>query len=203
MICYGLTGKTGAGKSTVAAWLRAKGWYVIDGDLLARQIMLPGSPVLKSLADTFGADLLLPDGNLDRKGLVQRLHETAHGVETLNALTHPAIDRLVQQEIKKAEDEGYTHCVFDAAALLESPSKARCSKVIVVTAPPQIRLQRILQRDGLTPAQAEARMQMQKDDAWYLSQADIVIRNYPPYELEEELSGVIPCKNEDENPAAD
>ena len=196
MICYGLTGKTGAGKSTAAAWLRDRGWYVIDGDVLARQIMLPGSPVLRGITDTFGEDLILPDGNLDRKGLVQRLRSTENGVELLNALTHPAIDLLVQQEIAKAENAGYTHCVFDAAALLESPSKARCQKIMVVTAPPEIRLQRILARDGLTEAQANARMAMQKDDAWYLSQADYIIRNYPPYELEDELSKVIACPDE-------
>ena len=180
MICYGLTGKTGAGKSTAAAWLRDKGWYVIDGDLLAREIMLPGSPVLRRIADAFGEDLLLPDGNLDRKGLVQRLRGTENGVALLNA---------------------YTHCVFDAAALLESPSKARCQKIIVVTAPPEIRLQRILSRDGLSEAQANARMAMQKDDEWYLSQADYIIRNYPPYTLEDELSKVIACPdaNTDEN----
>lgn len=201
MICYGLTGKTGAGKSTAANWLRDKGWYVIDGDLLAREIMLPGSPVLRRIADTFGEDLLLPDGSLDRKGLVQRLRDTENGVALLNALTHPAIDALVQRETEKAKDAGYTHCVFDAAALLESPSRARCQKIIVVTAPPEIRLQRIISRDGLSEAQANARMAMQKDDEWYLSQADFIIRNYPPYTLEEELSKVIACPdaNTDEN----
>lgn len=199
MICYGLTGKTGAGKSTAANWLRDRGWYVIDGDLLAREIMLPGSPVLRQIADAFGGDLLLPDGSLDRKGLVQRLRETPDGVNLLNALTHPAIDTLVQRETEKAKDAGYTRCVFDAAALLESPSKARCQKIIVVTAPPEIRLQRILSRDNLTEAQAQARMAMQKDDEWYLSQADFIIRNYPPYELEEELSKVITCPDEDAN----
>ena len=202
MICYGLTGKTGAGKSTVAAWLRDRGWYVIDGDVLAREIVVPGSPVLERLTATFGADILQPDGALDRKALVDRLHDLPCGVETLNAITHPAIDALVEAELEAAEQAGYTHCVFDAAALLESPSKARCDKIIVVTAPEDVRLQRILARDGLTTGQALSRMAMQKNDDWYLSQADIVIRNYPPYTLEEELSNqVIPWQTEtpDEN----
>ena len=89
--------------------------------------------------------------------------------------------------------------MFDAAALLESPTKARCSKIIVVTAPPEIRRQRILSRDGLTEAQADERMQMQKEDDWYLSQADVIIRNYPPYLLEDELAKVIPCPDENQN----
>ena len=200
MILYGLTGKTGAGKSTVSAMLRERGWYVIDGDVLARQIVSPGSPVLRQLAAAFGGDILRGDGTLDRKALVDRLHETPDGVETLNAITHPAIDALAQAELEKAEEAGYTRCVFDAAALLESPSKARCDKIIVVTAPEEDRLRRILVRDELTEAQARARMAMQKDDDWYLSQADIVLRNYPPYSLEQELlDQVIACEDENEN----
>ena len=190
MICYGLTGKTGAGKSTVAALLREKGWYVIDGDLLARKVTEPGSPVLDQLAAAFGGDLLREDGTLDRRALVRRLHEVPDGVETLNAITHPAIDALVQRELEAAEREGYDRCVFDAAALLESPSRGRCDKIIVVTAPEDVRLQRILQRDGLSEAQARDRMRMQKDDAWYFSQADDVIRNYPPFLLEDEVSRI-------------
>ena len=200
MILYGLTGKTGAGKSTVSAMLRERGWYVIDGDVLARQIVSPGSPVLRQLAAAFGGDILRGDDTLDRKALVDRLHETPDGVETLNAITHPAIDALAQAELEKAEEAGYTRCVFDAAALLESPSKARCDKIIVVTAPEEDRLRRILVRDELTEAQARARMAMQKDDDWYLSQADIVLRNYPPYSLEQELlDQVIACEDENEN----
>ena len=190
MICYGLTGKTGAGKSTVAALLRSRGWYVIDGDLLAREIVEPGSPVLLQLCEAFGGDLLREDGTLDRRALVRRLHEVPNGVDTLNAITHPAIDALVQRELEAAERAGYDRCVFDAAALLESPSRSRCDKIIVVTAPEDVRLQRILQRDGLSEAQARDRMRMQKDDAWYFSQADDVIRNYPPFLLEDEVSRI-------------
>ena len=187
MNLFGLTGKTGAGKSTAAALLAERGWFVIDGDVLARQVTEPGSPVLQTLAEAFGADILLPDGSLDRKALVRKVNALPNGKQTLDAITHPAIDALVRKELQAAEANGCTHCVFDAAALLESPSKALCDKIIVVHAPEEIRLARILARDGLSEADAHARMQMQKDDDYYLSQADVILKNYPPFSLEDEL----------------
>ncbi|MBQ7598788.1 MAG: dephospho-CoA kinase [Clostridia bacterium] len=187
MKIYGLTGKTGAGKSTAAALLREKGWYVIDGDVLARQVTQKGSPVLQTLASVFGADILLPDGSLDRKALVRKVNARADGKQQLDAITHPAIDALLRAEVQKAQNAGFTRCVFDAAALLESPSKALCEKIIVVTAPESVRLQRIRSRDGLSEEDARARMRMQKEDDYYLSQADIIIENNTPNALEAAL----------------
>ena len=187
MKIYGLTGKTGAGKSTVASLLQERGWYIIDGDVLAREVTGIGSPVLQSLAEGFGADILREDGSLDRKALVRKVNARPDGKTLLDSITHPAIDTLVRREVQNARTKGFSHCVFDAAALLESPSKALCSKIIVVTAPENVRLARILARDQLTEADARARMRMQKDDDYYLSQADIILRNYPPYSLEDEL----------------
>ena len=184
MKIYGLTGKTGAGKSTAAALLREKGWYVIDGDVLARQVTQTGSPVLQKLSAVFGADILLPDGSLDRKALVRKVNTRSDGKQQLDSITHPAIDALLRAEVQKAQDAGFTRCVFDAAALLESPSKALCDKIIVVTAPEQIRLQHIRSRDGLSEEDARARMRMQKEDDYYLSQADIIIENNTPNALE-------------------
>ena len=184
MKIYGLTGKTGAGKSTAAALLREKGWYVIDGDVLARQVTQTGSPVLQKLSAVFGADILLPDGSLGRKALVRKVNTRSDGKQQLDSITHPAIDALLRAEVQKAQNAGFTRCVFDAAALLESPSKALCEKIIVVTAPEQIRLQRIRSRDGLSEEDARARMRMQKEDDYYLSQADIIIENNTPNALE-------------------
>ena len=184
MKIYGLTGKTGAGKSTAAALLREKGWYVIDGDVLARQVTQTGSPVLQKLSAVFGADILLPDGSLDRKALVRKVNTRSDGKQQLDSITHPAIDALLRAEVQKAQDAGFTRCVFDAAALLESPSKALCDKIIVVTAPEHVRLQRILSRDCLREEDARARMRMQKADDYYLSQADIIIENDTPNALE-------------------
>ena len=177
MRIFGLTGKTGSGKSTVAALLAEKGWFVIDGDALAREVTKSGSPVLQKLAEVFGGDILSESGELDRKELVRRVTAQPDGVDKLNAATHPAIDELMRRELQKGDEAGYTHCVIDAAALLESPSRALCEQIIVVTADEETRLARILSRDGLSSEQAKERMRMQKSDAYYASQADILLEN--------------------------
>ena len=187
MRVIGLTGKTGAGKSTVAEFLKGKGCFIIDGDKIARDILLPGEDALKELAAEFGEDIILPDGNADRKKLASRAFATPQATETLNAITHPRITARFIADIKRAEEEGFRAAVIDAAALLESDCKKLCSFFIVVTAPEDIRLERILRRDGITKEQALTRIRAQKDDEYYFSQADHVVRNYPPYELSSEL----------------
>lgn len=190
MTVWGLTGKSGSGKTTVAKLLEKKGFYVVDGDILARKAVEKGSPVLKKLADFFGEDIILPDGTLDRRKTAERAFSSPESTNKLNEITHGEIDRMFSLEIEKAEKAGYRNCLFDAAALLESPSKARCDKIIVVTAPVEIRLERILSRDGISQKEALRRINAQKDDEYYAGFADILIRNYPPFSLEEEISKI-------------
>lgn len=187
MTVWGLTGKSGSGKTTASKLLEKKGFYVVDGDILARKTTEKGSPVLKKLADFFGDDILLPDGTLDRRKTAERAFSTPENTKKLNEITHGEIDRLFSLEIEKAKKAGYENCLFDAAALLESPSKERCDKIIVVTAPLEVRLKRILARDSITEQEALRRINAQKDDEYYFRHADILIRNYPPFSLEEQL----------------
>ncbi len=185
MLTIGLTGKTGAGKSTVAAYLKEKGCYIIDGDVIARQITEKGSPVLLQLQKAFGEDILDENGELIRKRLAERAFYSRENTDLLNSITHPAIKKRCEDEIEKATKEGYTVCVIDAAALLDSSCKDLCQKIVVVTAPEEIRLKRILERDGITTEQAITRIKAQKSDEYYFSYADIIIRNYPPYDNDE------------------
>ena len=177
MLVTGLTGKTGAGKSTVASYLKEKGCFVIDGDLVAREIVMPSSPALKELAEAFGKDIILEDGSLDRKALAQKAFSSAEGTALLNRITHPHIKARFEELLAKASKEGFAVAVIDAAALLESDCKDLCEKIIGVHADEQIRLERILSRDRITYEQAMTRINGQKDDNYYLRQADIVIFN--------------------------
>ena len=187
MRVIGLTGKTGAGKSTVAAFLKKKGCFIIDGDKIARDILLPGEPAVKELSDTFGEDIILPDGSVDRKKLASRAFSSRENTDRLNSITHPRITERFIKERDTAERDGYKIAVIDAAALLESDCKRLCSFFVVVTAPEEIRLERILKRDGITREQALTRINAQKSDEYYFSQADYIVKNYPPYGIDDEL----------------
>lgn len=187
MKVYGLTGKTGAGKSTVAEKLEKMGFCVIDGDKIARSITEKGKPAISMLANEFGCDIIEDDGSLNRKLLASRAFKDRESTAKLNAITHPIIKTEFEKELRKAEEEGFSFAVIDAAALLESSCKDLCEKIIVVTAPEEIRLSRILLRDGITKEQALIRINAQFPDEYYNEKADILIRNYPPYEKEIEL----------------
>ena len=188
MTVYGLTGKTGAGKSTVAAFLKEKGFYIIDGDVIARHITDKGKPALKELSDFFGDDIINPDGTLDRRLLASKAFSSKENTEKLNEITHPHIYKDFLTEIEKAKKDGYKKAVIDAAALLESECKNLCEKIIVVTAPENLRFERILSRDGITEEEAKRRMSAQKDDEYYFSFADIIVKSYPPHSIEQQLS---------------
>ena len=187
MLTIGLTGKTGAGKSTVASYLKEKGCYIIDGDIIARQITEKGSDVLPLLQKAFGEDILDKKGCLIRKLLAERAFSSKENTALLNSITHPAIKKRCEKEMAFAESQGFRTAVIDAAAILESDCKDLCDKIVVVTAPEEIRLERILNRDSISLQQALTRINAQKDDDYYFSKAHIIIRNHPPYDTEEEF----------------
>lgn len=191
MTVYGLTGKTGAGKSTVAAFLKEKGFYIIDGDVIARHITDKGKPALGLLADYFGADIINSDGTLNRRLLASRAFSSGENTDMLNSITHPLILKEFEAELERAEKEGYEKAVIDAAALLESECKKLCSEIIVVWAPEEMRLERILSRDGITEKEAKTRMKAQKSDEYYFSFADIIVKSFPPHNIELQLCSIL------------
>ncbi|MPM77367.1 Dephospho-CoA kinase [bioreactor metagenome] len=187
----GLTGKTGSGKTTVSSLLKEKGFYIIDGDKIAREITLAGSPVLIKLQNAFGEDILGEDGTLNRKLLSFRAFSSRENTEKLNNITHPAIRKIIAAEISKAQIAGYDGIIVDAAALLDSDCKDDCEYIAVVHAPEDIRLTRIMARDNLDRTTAKIRMNAQKSDDFYLSHADIILTNDAHHHLQDEIEKFI------------
>ena len=186
-VIYGLTGQTGAGKSTVANILSEKGYLVADGDVAARAVVEKGSPVLDELAKVFGADILNENGELIRSELAKKAFSTEENRQKLNSITHPAVTKWSIDFIKENLNENHKGVVVDAAAIFDSDIQRYCSKMIVVVAPEEERLARILQRDDITRESAMLRIKAQKDEQYYKERADILVRNYAPYNLSQEL----------------
>ncbi len=182
----GLTGKTGAGKSTVSAYIAQKGAYIIDGDIVARKVLETDENLLPKLEETFGA-ILNPDGTLDRKKLAAAAFSTEENTRKLNSIMHPAINNAIHREADIAF-KSHSVVVVDAAAIIESGFADECDIMVVVTAPVEIRKERILNRDSINEKDAEIRINAQKDDEFYNSRADYLIKNYEPFVLSEELS---------------
>ncbi|MBE6748818.1 MAG: dephospho-CoA kinase [Ruminococcaceae bacterium] len=185
----GLTGKTGAGKSTVSRYLKEKGAYVIDGDIVAREILVDNPTLLNTLAENFGHDIL-ENGVLNRKKLAEKAFSTPEKTKLLNSIMHPAINDKIQLQA----EEAFKTCdvvIVDAAAIIESGYADACDKLIVVTAPEEIRKERIMKRDKISEKDALIRINGQKDDNFYLSKADYVIKNYEPFSLENEMTQLI------------
>ena len=171
----GLTGPTGAGKSTVADEWRRMGAYIIDTDQLARQIVEPHSPCLAALAEAFSPTILNEDGSLNRAALAQCAFASPEATVKLNSITHPAIVALTQQEIERAAEQGYAAAVVDAPLLYEAKADALCDTIVAVLAPADIRKRRIMARDGITEEQAAQRMAAQKSDDFYSRDGVIVL----------------------------
>lgn len=184
----GLTGKTGAGKSTVSKYLSEKGAYIIDGDIVAREVLVDDTSLIARLCDAFG-NILAPDGTLDRRALARAAFSTPENTDKLNKIIHPAINKAIHQKADKAFDE-YEVVVVDAAAIIESGYADECDMLYVVHAPEDIRLQRIMKRDNISEEDALVRIRGQKDDDFYLSRAHGVIHTYEPFSLQSQLDAL-------------
>ena len=170
----GLTGPSGAGKTTAARILASLGCAVIDCDALAREIVRPGSPVLPKLAARFGTDICKgPD--LDRALLAERAFENEKARQDLNSITHPAITELALERAKALQ--GYRAIVLDAAALLESELAALCRYILIITAPEELRLRRLLARGGVSEQNARRRIEAQRRMDFYAGAKGMIIQN--------------------------
>jgi dephospho-CoA kinase len=187
MKIIGLTGGIAAGKSSIARMLRALGAAVIDADLIARQIVTPGSPALAEIRQTFGDDFITPQGELDRKKLGALVFSDPIARERLNLITHPRIAQQMSDETERARSEQKKAAFLEAALLFEAKWEQGLDGVWVVAIPEALQLERLIQRDGYTEEQARARLTSQMPLAEKLSRASLVIDNTGSLEQTQEI----------------
>lgn len=190
----GLTGQTGAGKTTVAAILAEKGCHIVDTDILARKAV-ENPEVIGMLCERFGGDIV-KGGVLDRRELARRAFASAEGTSALSAITHPEITRLAIEEIHTAEKNGAKAAIVDAALLYDSPLVAVCDKNICVIADEKIRLERIMKRDFISETDAKLRINAQPPTEYYTEKSDIIINNNPGADIEAQITELMKSKNQ-------
>lgn len=188
MYLIGLTGPSGAGKSLFSDALRPYGIDSIDTDRVYHSLLIPPSPCLDGIVSEFGEGVLNPDGSLCRPRLASLVfsegseEERAEKLARLNAVTHRYVIEETKRILKEMEERGDkvaadTVAVIDAPALFEANMDAMCNLTVAILAPKELRIERIMARDGLTRERATARIEGQHDDGFYTSRADVVFQN--------------------------
>jgi len=177
-LLVGLTGGIATGKSTVSTMFAHLGAKVVDADLLAREVVMPGQPAHTRIVYEFGPEVLQADGQLDRKRLGAIVFADALKRKRLEQITHPAIRVRQQRILSVYEEEAFDGIViWDAAVLIESGGATAMDRLVVVTADAETELARLMARDGFSEEDARGRIASQMPLAEKVKLADYVIDN--------------------------
>ncbi len=177
MLVIGLTGPSGAGKGEVSALFAHYGLPVIDADAVYHRLLLPPSACLSELAAHFGHGILAPDGTLDRKALGAIVFSDPEALQALNTIAHRYVMEEIVRELEQLRKRGTRAAVLDAPQLFEAGADRLCTAVVSVLAPVNLRLERIMKRDGLDRERALQRIRAQKSDSYFRSHSNYVIEN--------------------------
>lgn len=185
----GITGNSGSGKTRASKIISTiTNGLVIDADQVVKKLSKPNEEYFNAIRNVFGEEYFLEDGNLNRKLLAKEIYENKESLEKLNGLTF----KYVVQEIKKEIDEADCNIIIvDAPLLFESGLDKCCTKIIVLVAPLEIKVRRIMERDNLSEEIALSRIKIQTKEEEYKRNADIVIENIVDEELEEKIKDAL------------
>ncbi len=177
MEIIGITGGIGSGKSTVSHYVESKGHKVIDADRIAHEIMEPNSPILQELAEAFGKDVLNENGSLHRRKLANRAFSSVESKEILERITHREILNQIEEQLVRAEKDGLPLVFLDVVLLFQVGLHRLCTQVWVVDAPEELRLARVMGRDGYVPEEIKKRMRSQMSPVEMKKLATHVLEN--------------------------
>ena len=174
----GLTGHIASGKSTVAKALSRLGALVVDADLVAREVVKKGSPLLAEVVGRFGDDMLMADGSLNRAALGHIVFSDPEALTALNNIMHPVIRRVACQRLEQARKASAAPLiVYDAALLFEVGADALVDKVLLVVVDEEVQLQRLMARNGFDQTEALQRINAQQGLSEKKQKADYIIDN--------------------------
>lgn len=167
----GITGGTGCGKTTLLQLIRQRGGLVLDCDEIYHQLLISDQALLEALHQRFPQ--AFSDGSFDRKKLGSIVFADAQALEDLNTITHSA----VRQEVLRRLEDAPPLAAIDAIGLFESGLNRLCDLTVAVTAPEEVRVQRLVQRDSISPEYARSRIAAQPSARWFAERCDAVLEN--------------------------
>ena len=174
MYVVAITGGIGSGKTTIANLFAALGIEVVDADVIAREVVEPGSPALAAIVSHFGNDILNAQGELDRRALRERIFNHNEEKSWLNALLHPLIRHEMLRQCAAASSP---YCLLVVPLLVENRLTGLADRVLVIDVDEETQIERTCRRDGVSRAQAEAILASQASRAERLAAADDVLDN--------------------------
>lgn len=177
MLVIGLTGPSGAGKSLVADLFAQFGLPRIDADAIYHALLAPPSPCLDELTDHFGVQILTESGSLNRRALGQIVFHDPEQLAALNEITHRYVMAEVRRRLEQLRREAFKAALLDAPQLFEAAADRDCNIIVSVLADEELRINRIMLRDGIDREAALARIRSQKSDAFFRTHSDYVIEN--------------------------
>ena len=157
----GLTGGIGSGKTEAARYLETLGAARFDADAVSRSLTAPGGAALQAIRERFGDDVFHPDGTLDRRALGDVVFQSAPHRRALEAILHPLVQRRMLEMMDRAAEAGVRVVILDVPLLFETGMDALCDETWALYAPREMQISRVVARDGLSRAQAEARIDSQ------------------------------------------
>lgn len=172
-LIVGLTGMSGAGKSTVCKVFAECGFDIVDCDLSAREVVLPGSPALAEIHDRLSQALILPDGTLDRRGTSEMIFHDPEKRALFNKIIYPYITYNILTKIRR----GGKLIMLDAPTLFEARLELLCDRIVGVVADTENCVRRIVLRDNIPEELARARLSSQHGAEFFRERSDIIIEN--------------------------
>ena len=176
MITIGITGTTGAGKTTALHELEKLGGCIIDADAVYHQLLASDLDLRKELEDRFGP-MTDGEGNFQRKKLGAIVFADPEAMQDLNAITHRFIGDAIRSLLDEAREQGRPAAAIDAIRLFESGLGACCDVTVAITAPVEVRIHRIMAREGIGEDYARSRVAAQKPDSWFVENCDHALVN--------------------------
>jgi len=173
----GLTGGIASGKSTVTSFFRERGIPVIDADILGHRTYDPGTETYQKVVETFGPEVVAPDGTIDRKVLGSKVFGKPDELKKLTDIVWPGIRRLASEQLAEFEAAGNDIVVLEAAVLLEAGWEDLVDEIWVVVVDPEIAVQRLAARNGLDPDAARARIASQLTNEERIARGGVIIEN--------------------------